>query len=250
MKYCLSSVLVVTLLLCVSGVSPAKEWSSWQKLDDGALNGIEFSFSDNCPPGGAVDCNLSWRFLSNYETDVMVEYTIAWDTGAAIREQSVRTTLKPGENRDASFTVIGAALDEVSVKIVADKQVLEAARTEVEAERKRVEIERRVAEETIRRRIAEQPRLRIEVTEARRRGASRGLVRHKRGDKRAVVVKHGAAVSKKERGNVHKATASGDGLFPAVCDCRVCVVQGKSGVRDIKSFRRYLDAGFLGLHTT
>ncbi len=145
-KRFLTSCLLTFLVYAASSLSVAQDWSPWQKLDDGALNGIEFSFSNDCPPTGALDCNHLWRFSSGYETDVTVEYTISWDTGTGMEKKSARTTLKPGENRDDSFAVVGAALDEVSVKIVAEQQVLEAARKEVEAERKRMEGVRQQAE--------------------------------------------------------------------------------------------------------
>ena len=137
------------LVYAASGFSGTDDWSPWKKLDDGGLNGIEFSHKNNCPPTG-VDCDLLWRFSSAYETDVTVDYTIAWDTGNGIQEKNVRTTLKPGENQDDSFAVTGVALDEVSVKIVADREVLSAARKEVEAERLRMEEARKQADENAR----------------------------------------------------------------------------------------------------
>ncbi len=150
------------LVYAASGFSGGDDWSPWKKLDDGALNGIEFSHKNNCPPTGALDCDLLWRFSSGYETDVTADYTIAWDTGNGIQEKKSRITLKPGENLDDSYAVTGVALDEVSVKIVAEQEVLSAARQEVEAERVRMEEARKQADENARKqeelREGEEPR--------------------------------------------------------------------------------------------
>ncbi len=144
---------LLALLVCgSSGLSHARDWSPWQTPDDGALNGIEFSFADNCPPAGAVNCDHIWRFSSKYEGEVTVEYTIAWKTGNGVREKTARITLKPGENQDDSFKVVGTALDELSVKIVADKELLAEARKEVEAQRLQMDPPRRKGEETARKR--------------------------------------------------------------------------------------------------
>ncbi len=149
-KRLLTSSLLTIFVYAASGLSDAQDWTPWQKLDDGALNGIEFSYRDNCPPTGAVDCNHLWRFSSGYESDVTVEYTIAWETDSGIKEKTGRAILKPGENMDDSFSVAGKALDEVSVKIVAEKEVLAAARKQVESEQRRMEETRRQAEEIAR----------------------------------------------------------------------------------------------------
>jgi hypothetical protein len=131
MKQYLTPCLLTLLVSAAPLFSHAGDWSSWQKLNDGALNGIEFSFSNNCPPAGASDCVHRWRFSSNYDGDVTVDYTLAWDTGTGIREKIDRIRLNPGENRGESFSVIGRGLEEVSLKIVAEKQVLAAARKEL-----------------------------------------------------------------------------------------------------------------------
>lgn len=130
---------------------PEPTWSPWAKLDDGGLNGIEFSHKDNCgKQGSATPCTHNWRFNSLYETDVDLEYTIAWDSGAGVQKKTVRTRLKPGENRDDSFAVNAVALDELSVRLIADTRVLADARNTVaetraaeqrEIERKRQQVE-------------------------------------------------------------------------------------------------------------
>jgi hypothetical protein len=161
-KRLLTSSLLTIFVYVASGLSDAQDWTPWQKLDDGALNGIEFSYRDNCPPTGAVDCNHLWRFSSGYESDVTVEYTIAWETGSGIKEKTARTVLKPGENMDDSFSVAGKALDEVSVKIIAEKEVLAAARRQVESERRLMEETQRQAEEIARKQ--EEPGRGVEET--------------------------------------------------------------------------------------
>ncbi|HIJ87390.1 MAG TPA: hypothetical protein HPP97_06835 [Desulfuromonadales bacterium] len=133
-------------------------WSPWAKLDDGALNGIEFSHKSECIVGATIPCPHEWRFNSLYETDVELEYTIAWDSGAGIQHKTARTVIKPGENRDSVFTVNAVALDELSVRIVADAAVLKDARKtvaeikaaelrEIEKKKKQAELVARLAAE-------------------------------------------------------------------------------------------------------
>jgi hypothetical protein len=126
-------------------------WSPWSKLDDGALNGIEFSHSNDCAtPGGTIPCTHSWRFNSLYETEVELEYTIAWDSGTGIQKKTARTRIKPGDNRDSTFTVSAVALDELSVRVVADAAVLKDARNTVAeikaAEQREIEKKKKQAE--------------------------------------------------------------------------------------------------------
>ena len=122
-------------------------WSPWYKLDDGGLNGIEFSHKNDCPPGGAAVCTHHWRFHSGYETPVEINYTITWVESSIPRNKSERVNLPPGVTESAVFTVRGTALDEVTVRLVADKKILAEARKEVTEEIKRKENDRRRKEE-------------------------------------------------------------------------------------------------------
>jgi hypothetical protein len=148
MRYLFMLLLLITCVTCASAET-GRNWSPWYKLDDGGLNGIEFSHKNDCPPGGTATCTHRWRFNSNYETPVVIEYTISWDAFGP-REKSERVKLQAGINESAVFTVSGTALDEVTVRLIADKEALSEARKEVTAEIKRQEAERRRLEETAR----------------------------------------------------------------------------------------------------
>ncbi|ACD93958.1 hypothetical protein [Trichlorobacter lovleyi] len=160
MRYLFIMVLLITCSTS-SLAETGRGWSPWYKLDDGGLNGIEFSHKNDCPPGGTAACNLQWRFSSAYETPVEIEYTIAWENGGP-QKRSERVNIQPGVNVSDAFTVKGAALDEVTVRLISDKKILAEARKEVTAELKRQEDERKRKEEAARKaelaRKAEQAR--------------------------------------------------------------------------------------------
>lgn len=141
MRYLL---LLVLLTTCATSAlaETGRGWSPWYKLDDGGLNGIEFSHKNDCQPGGTASCDLQWRFSSGYETPVEIEYTIAWESGGP-QKMSERVKIEPGINVSDAFTVKGSALDEVSVRLISDKKILAEARKEVTAELKRQEDEHR-----------------------------------------------------------------------------------------------------------
>jgi hypothetical protein len=160
MRYLL---ILVLLIMCATSAlaETGRGWSPWYKLDDGGLNGIEFSHKNDCPPGGTAVCNLQWRFSSGYETPVEIEYTIAWESSGP-QKKSERVKIQPGVNVSDAFTVKGSALDEVTVRLISDKKILAEARKEVTAELKRQEDERKRKEEAARKaelaRKAEQAR--------------------------------------------------------------------------------------------
>jgi len=128
--------IIFILIQVLAGVSFAAEWSPWYKLADGALNGIEFSFKDDCPSRDSTTCNRWWRFSSAYETPVTVESVIVWEGSAGSQKKRDRLTLKPGVNSSPAFTLYGA-IDEVTVRVIADERVLDEARQEVAAEQER-----------------------------------------------------------------------------------------------------------------
>lgn len=150
------------LLLIMPHLSNAADWSPWAQLDDGALNGIEFSHRSDCPSSGKESaCTLFWRFLSNYENPVEVEYTISWGTTKGIKSKIQRAKLKPGENSPATFTVTGTALEDVSARIVADKQTLNAARQSLtEAQQLQEQQQRQAQEQEEQARAAEEQKVR------------------------------------------------------------------------------------------
>ena len=65
MKKCILS-FHIFLLFALPCLVCADDWSPWAQLDDGALNGIEFSHRSDCPVSAKDPaCTLRWRFLSN-----------------------------------------------------------------------------------------------------------------------------------------------------------------------------------------
>ncbi len=139
----IASLFIITNLWFCPILCHASGWSPWYKLDDGGLNGIEFSHKNDCPPGGRTVCTHWWRFNNGYETPMEIEYTVAWDAGFGIRSKSGQATIRPGVSESPDYTVSGVALDEVSVRIIADRKLLQTARNEVETERKKREDEER-----------------------------------------------------------------------------------------------------------
>ena len=127
------------LLICFALLLPiycsADDWSGWEPLNDGALNGVEFSHKNECAAAmKGPNCILSWRFLSNYEEATMAEFTISWDTGNELKHETHQILLQPGENSSTSYNVSGLALDEISLRITADQPTNnETARTQTEA---------------------------------------------------------------------------------------------------------------------
>ena len=111
--------LVVCLFILLPVLCSANEWSPWALLNDGILNGVEFSHRSDCPTSTENSgCALLWRFLNNYEDPAEVEFTITWDTGKELKSETRRTTLQPGENSSSAFSVSGTALEEVSVRAI------------------------------------------------------------------------------------------------------------------------------------
>ncbi len=124
----MKQLLVLFLFFLVPICCLADDWTQWDQLNDGALNGIEFSHRNECSAAmKGPNCTLQWRFLSNYEEPVMVEYTIAWDVGNQLKSEHRRITLQPGENSCTSFTVSGADLEEISVRVVTDPKLVQEA---------------------------------------------------------------------------------------------------------------------------
>ncbi len=116
---------IIGLTLLFPFYCSADEWTAWDPLNDGALNGIEFSHRDDCIAAmKGPNCTLSWRFLSNYDAPATAEFTITWDAGNELKSETRRVTLQPGENSAPSFSVSGIALDEVSVRVIADEQTI------------------------------------------------------------------------------------------------------------------------------
>jgi hypothetical protein len=120
MKHTFMLMLLTVQLLLVTGISPAADWSPWTPLDDGALNGIEFSHRSDCPAkADKSTCPLIWRFRSGYEDPVELEYTLTWNTPKGTKTQTKRFRCLPGENSAAAFTVSGSSLEEVTVRVIA-----------------------------------------------------------------------------------------------------------------------------------
>jgi hypothetical protein len=79
--------LIIGLALLFPIYCSAEDWTAWDPLNDGALNGIEFSHRTDCFAAmKGPNCSLSWRFQSNYEEPAMAEFTITWDTGSEERD--------------------------------------------------------------------------------------------------------------------------------------------------------------------
>jgi hypothetical protein len=124
---------IVGMILLLPVWSAADEWTSWIQLNDGALNGIQFSHRSDCT-GSTTDCILRWRFLSNYEDPLEVEYTLTWDSGRDLKHVTQRTRLQPGENGSAAFSVAGTALEEVSLQVITDAQKISADKERADAQ--------------------------------------------------------------------------------------------------------------------
>jgi hypothetical protein len=122
--------LIIASLFVLSPVwCCATDWSRWAQLDDGALNGVEFSHRSDCPVSAKDPaCALRWRFMSNYEEPTDVDFTLSWETAKGLKKKTQRVKLKPGENSSTTFSVSGTALDEVSVRLIADPRTISAAR--------------------------------------------------------------------------------------------------------------------------
>ena len=120
----MKQLIMAGLFLLLPVWSTADEWTPWAKLSDGKLNGLQFSPRSECT-SSRKECALLWRIMSNYEEPLMTEVTITWDSGKSLKNVIQRVKLQPGENISAAFSVSGMALEEVSVRVLAEPGLLQ-----------------------------------------------------------------------------------------------------------------------------
>jgi len=120
----MKQLIMAGLFLLLPVWSTADEWTPWAKLSDGKLNGLQFSHRSECT-SSRKECALLWRIMSNYEEPLMTEVTITWDSGKSLKNVIQRVKLQPGENISAAFSVSGMALEEVSVRVLAEPGLLQ-----------------------------------------------------------------------------------------------------------------------------
>jgi len=108
--------LSLLLALPVSAVVDASHiWSDWYQLDDGALNGIFFSWR-------SIGDKQEWRWRNDYTGKVKIKYKLRYisnGTNGKIKEGT--TPLESGENELKEFSIAASSLEGMTVVLVEPK---------------------------------------------------------------------------------------------------------------------------------
>jgi hypothetical protein len=149
-----NAILVFVLYSPELHADPPSPWSDWLTLNDTAKNGISFSWK--CENG-----YCKWRWNNGYIMQTEINYEITFTSAGQKYVTKGKTSLAPGDNESAEYSVIATSLNSANVGVVASEETKARARREQEEANRRSEEQNRVAAEQLR--IMEQQRYQQEA---------------------------------------------------------------------------------------